>query len=194
MFSYIAGVPAHPLYIHLAVVSAPLAALLALITAARPHRSTRWYAGAGVVVAVAAVAMQFAKSSGEELLKLAGASEKHPGKAETHANLGEWSLYAVLVMALAFAALAFLRWRAAGRASAVSAPATATALGGPQAPGAAPSVEAQPGSSAARATGPLFAASRVILALAALASLGLVLWAGHAGASLTWEQLPNLTP
>ncbi|RAV31788.1 hypothetical protein [Corynebacterium heidelbergense] len=108
MFDFIFGVPAHPLYVHLAVV--------------------------------ALVGTQLAKSSGE---------------AATHAMLGEYSVYSALALFIDLTATVLLAARSSTPAA-------------------------------------LALVARVGTVGIAIASVVLVVWAGHAGAHLTWERMPNL--
>ncbi|RAV33835.1 DUF2231 domain-containing protein [Corynebacterium heidelbergense] len=155
MFDFIFGVPAHPLYVHLAVVALPVAAALAAAVAVSNRLRRRLGAPAVALSAVALVGTQLAKSSGEALLRLAGASEHHPGKAATHAMLGEYSVYSALALFIALTVTVLLAARSSTPAA-------------------------------------LALAARVGTVGIAITSVVLVVWAGHAGAHLTWERMPNL--
>lgn len=119
MLEEFAGLPAHVLYVHAAVVLVPLLALLAvayaLIAAVRPH--TRWVLG---VLAVAApVAALLAKLSGDAFFeRLDAAGRITPGfypVIENHQQLGNITLIATTVLGILTLALVFLvRPRGAG--------------------------------------------------------------------------------
>ncbi|RKQ36810.1 DUF2231 domain-containing protein [Kocuria tytonis] len=95
MFASIAGLPAHPLLVHLSVVAAPLGALLLLLWALVP----RWRRGLRAttvgVNAVALLASVIAKSTGEALLPAMGLSEHAPGQVGPHAQYADLLVVAV---------------------------------------------------------------------------------------------------
>lgn len=103
MFTTIAGLPVHPLIVHLAVVSAPLAAVLLIIWALRPRLRRRIGLISTVTAIIAAVSVVIAKSSGEALLEAQGYTESDPGPAADHvlwADLMTLSALAVMVLAV----------------------------------------------------------------------------------------------
>ena len=102
MFTTVAGLPVHPLIVHLAVVSAPLAAVLLIIWALRPSLRGRIGLVATGTAIIAAGSVVIAKSSGESLLKAQGLSESAPGPAADHvlwADLMTLSVLALMVLA-----------------------------------------------------------------------------------------------
>lgn len=155
------GVPLHPLVIHAVVVLLPLAAVGTLAMAVRPV----WRRSLGVptllVALVGVVAVPMATYTGNQLqVALNGGS---PLVAEHASRAGT-----LLPVAIAFGVLllaAVVVDRMAGARTAVG----AGAHRGP----------------AAR-VGPAPAILTALAALAGIASAGLVVWIGHAGASAVW--------
>ena len=96
------GLPAHPLFVHAAVVLLPLAAIATLLVAVVPR--LRRYAGAALVLAIVAlVFVGLAQGSGEEL-------EEHVEETplvEEHAGEGErvlpWAIGLVVVSGIVVA-------------------------------------------------------------------------------------------
>jgi hypothetical protein len=104
------GLPAHPLFVHAAVVLLPLAAVVTLVCAAWP-RSRRYYAPLALGVAlVATLAVGLAQGSGEELEEEVDETEL----VEAHTEQGEqvlpWAV-AVTVAAAAVTAVSVLSKR-----------------------------------------------------------------------------------
>lgn len=98
----LAGIPAHPLVIHLAAVAVPVAATLCIVWAIRPALFTRGgRITALATTAVAAVAMLVAKTTGESLLGAMGLSEEHPGKVARHAQLADAATIAIFLLFVA---------------------------------------------------------------------------------------------
>jgi len=95
------GLPAHPLFVHVAVVLLPLAAIATLVCAAVP-RARRHYAPVALGVAlVATLAVGLAQGSGEEL-------EDHVDETELvreHTEQGEQVLPWAIAVTLAAAAV-----------------------------------------------------------------------------------------
>jgi hypothetical protein len=153
----IAGLPAHPLIIHAAVVLAPLAALVVIVFALRPGTRwlTRWPAAVGAVVAVLAV--WAARLSGESMV----AANPALGRlVATHQDRGE--LLSLVV--IAFAGLTLLAtW----------------ALGGPTA------LASGRGARTSRVA-VLDKVLPVVLVLASLGLLASVVLTGDAGARAVW--------
>lgn len=81
----IAGLPAHPLIVHLAVVLLPVAALVAAYGAIRPlfFAQHKWLIAG--LTAVAGLVGAITNSTGEALMVLKGASEADPGIYGDHA-------------------------------------------------------------------------------------------------------------
>ncbi|MDY5786288.1 DUF2231 domain-containing protein [Corynebacterium sp.] len=99
MFMSIAGIPAHPLVIHLAAVAAPLAAALAIAWALQPGRFTRsWRITALITSVVTAASMLAARSTGESLLAPMGLSESNLGEVAQHAAYANAATAAVVVL------------------------------------------------------------------------------------------------
>ncbi|MEJ6018900.1 DUF2231 domain-containing protein [Corynebacterium sp. H113] len=108
MFESIAGLPTHPLIVHLAVVAVPVAAILTLIYAFRPTLRAKFGIVTVAINFVAAVATVLARSTGEAMLPLVNLSEENPGPVSTHAAYANYMLIAVGLM---FIASAVLLWR-----------------------------------------------------------------------------------
>ncbi|MFY1699682.1 MULTISPECIES: hypothetical protein [unclassified Solwaraspora] len=112
MFEEVAGIPAHPLLVHAAVVFVPLLALLAvgyaLVPFIRPH--TRWVLAALAVVAPLAALVT--KLSGDAFFNRMDAAgritEGFLPVIQEHEQLGNLTLVAALVLALATLALVYL--------------------------------------------------------------------------------------
>ena len=100
MFSMIAGVPGHPLFIRAAVVFAPLAAFATIWWAVRPQR--RVLARAAVIVNLLSLVFTWlVRSSGEALLKMQGLSEEDPGALAKHAEYANYLTASVIVLFVA---------------------------------------------------------------------------------------------
>lgn len=115
MISTIAGVPAHPLFVHLAVISAPVAVIVAIVLAFAPRLWPRLGTAAVGLSALAAAALLITASAGEALLPSEGLSEEHLGRMAEHAFLGDVSKILALTLFLAIAAQWWLERRAAKR-------------------------------------------------------------------------------
>ncbi|SDR74852.1 hypothetical protein [Corynebacterium timonense] len=125
----IGGVPAHPLVVHLAAVSVPLAALMCLAWVLFPARLTpSWRVATLGTTVVGAVSIMLARWTGEDLLAPLGLSESALGVVARHAQYATFSAVAALGL-LAAAALFFAAGteRFAGR---VPAPAVPVVRGG----------------------------------------------------------------
>jgi hypothetical protein len=96
----IAGLPAHPLIVHAAVVLTPLAALLVVAFAVLPkHRwLTRWPTAAAVVAAT--VSVWAARLSGQSMLDANPALAQLVGTHQDRANLLSLLMVAFAVLAL----------------------------------------------------------------------------------------------
>ena len=157
MLETIAGIPAHPLFVHAAVAFLPAAAILAVITALS---NARWIAklrnATTITALIAAVSTVIARSSGEAMLPQLGLSEEHPGEVSQHA---QYSTFA-LVAALALAGLAVVLWWVTRAAD----------------------FSARQGAGSG-----MVVLLRVGLIVAAVAVLVTVILTGHAGAELVWK-------
>ncbi|GAB3127296.1 hypothetical protein GCM10027289_04720 [Tsukamurella serpentis] len=105
MLSDIAGIPAHPLLVHGAVVLLPLAAAALVVAAWWPAARARLGIGLPVAAIVAVIACYLAKESGEQLAvrpSMAGMSRQ----IEDHATQGD----ATFRWSLALLALSVLVW------------------------------------------------------------------------------------
>lgn len=97
----IAGVPGHPLFIHAAVVFAPVAAFATIWWAVRPERKKlrkKLLQAAAVINFLSAVFSWLARSSGEALLKMQGLSEADPGALAKHAEYANYLTARPVVM------------------------------------------------------------------------------------------------
>ena len=90
----IAGVPAHPLFVHLAVVAIPLMGVLAILVSVWPaaHRRLGWFTPAVAIVAMAVTPLT--TSAGEALEKQVPRSEP----LHRHTELGGQMLYWVAAL------------------------------------------------------------------------------------------------
>ncbi|MFV2010403.1 MULTISPECIES: hypothetical protein [unclassified Micromonospora] len=165
MFEEVAGIPAHPLLLHAAVVFVPLLALLAvgyaLVPFIRAH--TRWVLT--VLAIVTPIAALVTKLSGDAFLNrmdTAGRiTESFRPVIEEHEQLGNLTLLASIVLALATLALVYLVGpRVAAAHSAVAA--------------------------GARGNGVLVLVMKGLVVVAAGVSLYLVVRAGDSGAKAVW--------
>jgi uncharacterized membrane protein len=174
MFPSIAGLPAHPLIVHLTVVLVPLAALSALAVVVRPRLRARFGPLALAVVAAGLVVAVLAEESGQTL------ADQLPPSAQitAHAELGE-SLPALLaVTGLLLGGLLFADRRARRAAAAsLEAPATDRTRRPRQPQGEFPR---------RTASGPLAVVLAVAVGVAALAGLVQVVRIGDTGARATW--------
>lgn len=98
MFTRIAGLPVHPLFVHLAVVIVPVAAIVAIVYVAMPRLRERLGLASSILSAVAFVSTVVARSAGEAMPPLMGLSEENPGAVATHADYAMYLLIAVIVM------------------------------------------------------------------------------------------------
>lgn len=95
----IGGLPAHPLVVHGAVISIPIAAVLVIVGVFKPGFLARWQMQILAVLALAAVASIVAQSSGNSLSAAVGLPEEH----------AEWaSILVPLVVALLGAVILYL--------------------------------------------------------------------------------------
>jgi uncharacterized membrane protein len=158
----VGGLPLHPLIVHAAVGTVPLAALFALLTALVP--GWRWFTRWGTLVAAlgAVVVVVVTRASGESLLE-----EKYgaqvPDQLQTHQDRAGLLLLAVIALAVV-AVAAFLLL-----------PARSALVTG----------KLEHGGSNARW---VQVAVPALLVVAALASFVLVVMTGDAGARAVWER------
>jgi uncharacterized membrane protein len=82
MLDTIAGLPAHPLLVHGAVVLAPLTAIGAVVMAVWPRFARRYGVLVVAVAGLAFVSSALAKLSGEELAKRVGTPQPHAELAD----------------------------------------------------------------------------------------------------------------
>ena len=102
------GLPAHPLLVHVPVVLVPLAALAAIVLAARPDLTARWGLATGVLALAALGGTFLAVGSGEALRDSLPADERFSDLVAEHAEAAELlrTLTFGFVVALALALLA----------------------------------------------------------------------------------------
>ncbi|MFV2087056.1 hypothetical protein [Micromonospora sp. LOL_021] len=166
MFEEVAGIPAHPLLLHAAVVFVPLLALLAvgyaLVPFIRAH--TRWVLA--VLAVVTPIAALVTKLSGDAFLNrmdTAGRiTESFRPVIEEHEQLGNLTLIASILLALATLALVYL---VGPRVAAAADSATVTG---------------------ARGNGVLVLVVKGLVIVAAGVSLYFVVRAGDSGAKAVW--------
>lgn len=99
-FSTIAGVPGHSLFIHAAVVFAPLAAIFSIAWVFRPQSKTI-VRGAVATNLLALPFTWLARVSGEALLEMQGFSEGDPGPLAKHAEYANFLIVSVIVLFVA---------------------------------------------------------------------------------------------
>lgn len=108
------GLPAHPLFVHLAVIAIPLAAVLGIVISVWPAARRRLGVITAVVALVAIIITPLTTSAGEALAKT-----KDPNPALTqHIHLGNQMIYWVAplfvgIVLLWATSLAYVRQRAA---------------------------------------------------------------------------------
>ncbi|MEV0135967.1 DUF2231 domain-containing protein [Dactylosporangium sp. NPDC050688] len=109
MFDRVLGLPAHPLFIHAAVVLVPLLVVAGILYAVWPgaRRHVRWTM---IVLAVATPGAVFAaKESGEEFSTSDNfQSPQLQSSIETHEGFGDSLFWVVLGLALVVLAMAYL--------------------------------------------------------------------------------------
>lgn len=183
MIQNIAGVPAHPLFVHLAVISAPVAACFAIGWAIKPRLRAKIGTTTLILSAIAALSLVVTASAGEALLPSEGLSEENLGRMAQHAFLGDVAKF--LAIALFLAVLAFwwltrslVRGRRALRDTSGSLSTGNTVAG--------PNDSAAHTHGGTPASGLLLTLSRVLCVLLGLATIVFVVLAGHEGAVQTW--------
>jgi hypothetical protein len=126
VFDRVLGLPAHPLFIHAAVVLVPLLAVVAVLYAVWPasRRHVRWPMVAFALAAPGAV--YFAKESGESFRTN---SSFQPAEAQAsitkHEDFANVLFWLVLGLALVTLVMAFMIPSAAGGAAQIKAPVVA---------------------------------------------------------------------
>jgi len=109
VFERVLGLPAHPLFIHAAVVLVPLLAVAAILYGVWPaaRRHVRWTM---IVLAVAAPGAVFAaKESGEEFQKIDNfQSPELQAKIEQHEGFGSSLFWIILGLAVVALVMAYL--------------------------------------------------------------------------------------
>lgn len=107
MFDHIAGLPAHPLAVHVPVVMIPLTALIALLYVLLPRwrRSFRWWLLAGA--AVSSASAWFATQTGERLERSLGSA----ANIERHQEFGTRTFWCSLALLIAVIALLLVEHR-----------------------------------------------------------------------------------
>ena len=101
LFGSVAGLPLHPLVIHISIVLIPLVAIGALVMSYLPSFSRRYGKLILIIAIVAQASLFFAKVTGEAFEEIL---DKEMGR---HAELGEIAPFITLPMV----ALIYLRWR-----------------------------------------------------------------------------------
>ncbi|MEV0273013.1 DUF2231 domain-containing protein [Hamadaea sp. NPDC050747] len=111
MFSDILGIPAHPLYVHAAVVFVPLLALFAVVYAVVPRwRAKTGWLTAGLAV-LAPLAALVAKLSGDDLLAARYAAGP-PANVLQHRSYGTTTFWLALALGVV---TGVLLWAIGGR-------------------------------------------------------------------------------
>lgn len=161
----IAGIPAHPLFVHVPVVLIPLAGIIALVFAFKPSWLDRFGWGLVALSGVGMIGGILAASSGEGLEDMMRENgEKISSSLREHAELGETARNVSILFFLVIAAVVVIRYvvrRGVLRANAV-------------------------GRFAASKTGAL--AMALILAVSSVAATATVIAAGHDGAKQVWHE------
>lgn len=111
MFDTIAGIPAHPLFVHLSVVAIPVAAICFIIWVARP--AWRTLGTTTTALSIVSVGSAFlSRMSGDALLAAQGISEENPGELGPHLFYANLLTGSVIVMAVLAVGLWFFSRRA----------------------------------------------------------------------------------
>lgn len=101
MFEKIAGLPAHALIVHAAVVFGPLLVLAALVYAFVPRLRGRLGWVLAALAVVAPVTLWVARLSGEALRRLM-VEKNYPaeilGRVDTHSGFGRWAAWAATAL------------------------------------------------------------------------------------------------
>ena len=104
----IAGLPAHPLFVHAIVVLVPLVALLEMLCAVWPAARERlvW-----LVLALAAVTAALTPLTVEAGESLIASFPKPSAVLQEHAERGDWMPYIAVALLVVAVLLALLHWR-----------------------------------------------------------------------------------
>lgn len=113
MFNSIAGIPAHPMFVHFAVSIAPIAAILALLWITFPRWRTVLGPSAVGFALLSVPSVFFARISGEALLVAKGLSEENLGPVKKHALYANLYTVSTLALVVAVIVLFFLLRRCA---------------------------------------------------------------------------------
>lgn len=164
-FDKIAGLPAHPLFVHIPVVLIPLAGIIAIVFALRPAWLDRFGWGLVALSGVGMIGAIIAASSGEgleELLRENG--EQITASLNEHAELGETARTISIIFFVVVTAIVAIRYvarRQAGQTNAVT-------------------------KFAASKAGAI--AMSIVLIASAAAATYTIANAGHDGAKQVWEE------
>lgn len=174
MFDTIFGLPVHPLVVHATVVIVPAAALAVALAAGWP-RFRRWAGFVPLLLSAAAVVLvPITTSSGESLERRLPVS----ALVRRHAELADGLVLPVLILALAAAALYWVRVKEQND----------------------PTPDGRIGAAVARVGGtgrPGTAIMGAVLLLATLGSLGTIVQVariGHSGAQAAWSGVAKANP
>jgi hypothetical protein len=113
----VAGIPAHPLLVHVVVVLVPLAALGAVALAARPSWSRPYGPLAAAVALGGAVAATLARFAGEQLAAAIEITPQFQPVINQHARYGTYVVLTAWPFALLALAAAVLGRRSGGPAT-----------------------------------------------------------------------------
>lgn len=162
MLNSIAGLPAHPLLVHGAVVLVPAAAIVAALAGVWPAARARVGIGVPILALMAVVAAFLAKESGEEL-------ERRPGMEALHDQIERHSTFAdaTFIWALVVLVLSILIWASS-----------------PTVTGRVAVLGLLSGRAASIVLG-------VLGVLAAAAAIWGTVAVGHSGAEMVWGALPG---
>lgn len=177
VFDTILGLPAHPLFVHAAVVLLPLMAIVTALVAWRPASWPRLALPVAVLDLLVVVATWVAKESGEKLEHRLPPSDL----IEEHAELGDvLPLVAVVVFLCAVVPVVLTRLarRPTGAVARTSAGTGATAAGD------GPATTATPAAPPSRVAALLTA---VVATIVAAVALYLTFRVGHSGAAAVWQ-------
>ncbi|WP_299023332.1 DUF2231 domain-containing protein [uncultured Dietzia sp.] len=112
----IAGLPAHPLLVHAAVVLLPLAALVVVAYAVWPAARARIGIVSPVLALIAAGAAKLAEGAGESLERVVETlPDTNRAAVNAHAELGEQTVVAAGALVLVAVALSLVHGTAAAR-------------------------------------------------------------------------------
>lgn len=162
------GLPAHPLLVHAPIVLVPLCFIAAILMAVKAEWRQRFGIPTAVLAVIAAVMVQLAIGSGEELEQRVRESDL----IEKHSQLAENARPFVFLFALALVGIAV--WDVLQRRRAAQ---------------AGSEVEAA-GATAGTRSSKLVSVAMVVTVLLGAASTYMVVQTGHSGAKATWHNTP----